>query len=198
MFVNVIPPWALPRIVFGFTPAGSPIVLDEAPAAMFTPLPEFAIEPELVAFAPMRFRSSTAPVVPLPVSSTPCEALPPIRFPVPVVLLPIIFAGKRVRLSGWFKADSLQGTAYLEVFAHTPGGAKRSPIYEMLGNTFDWTRLEIEYDVPADAVTVWPWLHVPAPFRGTVWLDDAEFEAIGPAKSAAAPAAPAAGTRKRK
>lgn len=108
------------------------------------------------------------------------------------------FAGKRVRLSGWFKADSLQGTAYLEVFAHTPGGAKRSPIYEMLGNTFDWTRLEIEYDVPADAVTVWPWLHVPAPFRGTVWLDDAEFEAIGPAKSAAAPAAPAAGTRKRK
>lgn len=92
-------------------------------------------------------------------------------------------AGKRVRLSGWFKGDSLRGTAYLEVFAHTPTGPRRSPVFEMLGNTFDWTRLQIEYDVPADAQTIWPWLYIPAPFEGTVWLDDAELEVIGPAST---------------
>lgn len=100
-------------------------------------------------------------------------------------------AGKRVRLSGWFKADSLVGTAYLEVFAHSAMGPKRSPVYDMLGNTFDWTRLQIEYDVPAGSLTVWPWLYIPAPFRGTVWIDDAEFEVIGPAQAPKPPGAPA-------
>lgn len=91
-------------------------------------------------------------------------------------------AGKRVRLSCWFKADSLVGSAYLEVFAHSPSGPKRSPVYEMLSSTFDWTKLQIEYDIPEGSVTTWPWLYVPAPFRGTVWIDDAEFEVIGAAK----------------
>ncbi len=108
-------------------------------------------------------------------------------------------AGKRVRLSGWFKADSLVGTAYLEIFAHTVNGPKRSPIFDMLGETFDWKQLSMEYDVPADAVTVWPWLNIAAPFRGTVWIDDAEFEVIGPAKGGSNPAPkPAAAAPKRR
>ncbi|MFN8589108.1 MAG: hypothetical protein U0704_15055 [Candidatus Eisenbacteria bacterium] len=90
-------------------------------------------------------------------------------------------AGKRLRLTGWFKADSLQGSAYLEMFAHTAAGPHRSPLYEMLSNTFDWTQLSMEWNVPPGTVTVWPWLHVPAPFRGTVWLDDASLEVVGPA-----------------
>lgn len=99
-------------------------------------------------------------------------------------------AGKRVRLSGWFKADSLVGTAYLEVFAHTVAGPKRSLVFEMLSNTFDWTRLQIEYDVPEGALTLWPWLFMPAPFDGTVWIDDAELEVVGPAQGAKPAASP--------
>lgn len=106
-------------------------------------------------------------------------------------------AGKRVRLSGWFKGDSLQNRAYLEFYAHTMHGPKFAPRYQMLGATFDWTRLEIEYDVPKDAQIVWPWLAVSAPFRGTLWLDDAELVVLGPAKDDAAPPAGKPASRRR-
>lgn len=100
-------------------------------------------------------------------------------------------AGKRIRLSAWFKADSLQSNAFLEIFAHTANGPKFAPRYEMLGGTFDWTRLQVEYDVPADAQTLWLWLNASAPYRGTVWFDDAELLVLGPAKDAPALVTPA-------
>jgi len=90
--------------------------------------------------------------------------------------------GQRVRLTGWFKGDSLKGIAYVKIFAH---GLKthvtQSPGAEMLSNTWDWQQLEIELNIPDDAVLVWANLIAQAPSRGTVWIDDATFEVLGPA-----------------
>ena len=90
--------------------------------------------------------------------------------------------GQRVRLSGWFKGDSLIGIAYVKVFAH---GLKthvtQSPGAELLSNTWDWQLLSIEFNIPEDAELVWTNLNAQAPARGTVWIDDASFEVLGPA-----------------
>jgi len=90
--------------------------------------------------------------------------------------------GQRVRLSGWFKGDSLIGIAYVKIFSH---GLKtrvtQSPGAEMMSNTWDWHKLEIELNIPDDAVMVWANLTAQAPARGTVWVDDASFEVLGPA-----------------
>ena len=90
--------------------------------------------------------------------------------------------GQRVRLSGWFKGDSLKGTAYVKIYAQ---GLKtrvtQSPGAELLSNTWDWTLLSIELNIPDDAALVWADLQAQAPARGTVWIDDASFEVLGPA-----------------
>jgi hypothetical protein len=90
--------------------------------------------------------------------------------------------GQRVRLTGWFKGDSLKGIAYVKIFAH---GLKthvtQSPGAEMLSNTWDWQQIAIEFNVPEDAELVWTNLNAQAPAHGTVWIDDASFEVLGPA-----------------
>ena len=90
--------------------------------------------------------------------------------------------GQRVRLSGWFKGDSLIGIAYVKIYAQ---GLKthvtQSPGAELLSNSWDWKPLAIELDIPDDAVLVWANLQAGAPARGTVWIDDASFEVLGPA-----------------
>ena len=105
--------------------------------------------------------------------------------------------GQRVRLSGWFKGDSLKGIAYVKIFAQ--GLASRvtqSPGAEMLSNTWDWQPLSIELNIPDDAVIVWANLQAQAPARGTVWIDDASFEVLGPATPAPGAAKPPQGTKK--
>jgi hypothetical protein len=57
----------------------------------------------------------------------------------------------------------------------------QSPGAEMLSNTWDWQQLSIELNIPEDAVLVWADLQAQAPSRGTVWIDDASFEVLGPA-----------------
>jgi hypothetical protein len=104
--------------------------------------------------------------------------------------------GQRVRLSGWFKGDSLVGTAYLKVYAHgLRSHVAQSPGAELLSGTWDWKQLTIEFDIPDDAELVWAHLQAAAPAHGTVWVDDARFEVIGPARGPGAPATPA-GTRR--
>jgi len=102
--------------------------------------------------------------------------------------------GMRVRLSGWFKGDSLKGIAYVKIFAQgLKSRVTQSPGAEMLSNTWDWQQLSIELNVPEDAVLVWADLQAQAPARGTVWIDDASFEVLGPAPpppTAAKPAPP--------
>ena len=97
--------------------------------------------------------------------------------------------GQRVRLTGWFKGDSLIGTALVKIYSHgMKSRVVQSPGAELLSGTWDWKQLAIELDIPEDSEIVWAHLQAFAPARGTVWLDDAKFEVIGPARSAAKPA----------
>jgi len=100
--------------------------------------------------------------------------------------------GQRVRLSGWFRGDSLIGSAYLKIYSHgLKTHVRQSPGAELLSGTWDWKPLTIEFDIADDAELVWAHLQAAAPARGTVWVDDARFEVIGPAKGPGAPATPA-------
>ena len=98
--------------------------------------------------------------------------------------------GQRVRLSAWLKGDSLQGTALVKIYAQ---GLKthvlQSPAAELMSGTWDWHQLAIELDIPNDAELVWANCLALAPALGTVWIDDASFEVVGPAKTTATPAA---------
>lgn len=98
---------------------------------------------------------------------------------------------KRVRLTGWYKGDSLMNSAYVKVFSHgLQSRVKQSPAGELLSGTWDWKPLSIEFDVAPDADLVWANLLVTAPARGQVWIDDASFEVIGPARTARPAATP--------
>ncbi len=89
-------------------------------------------------------------------------------------------AGKRVRVSAWFKGDSLKGTAYVKVWAQAPRfGLEQSPGREMLSGTFDWQLLESDFDVPHGTEILWAWFLINAPAEGTLWIDDAKFEVLG-------------------
>jgi len=105
--------------------------------------------------------------------------------------------GQRVRLSGWFKGDSLKGVAYVKLYAQ---GLKtrvtQSPGAELLSNTWDWQQISIELNIPDDAVIVWANLQAQAPARGTVWIDDASFEVLGPAPPPPGAAKPPQGSKK--
>ncbi|MEQ1832324.1 MAG: hypothetical protein ABL977_04650 [Candidatus Eisenbacteria bacterium] len=97
--------------------------------------------------------------------------------------------GKRVRLSGWYKGDSLIGTCYVKVYSHgLHSRVRQSPGAELLSGTWDWKELSIEYDIPEDSELVWANLVASAPARGTVWIDDARFEVIGPSRTPPKPA----------
>ena len=100
--------------------------------------------------------------------------------------------GQRVRLSAWFKGDSLQGTALVKIYAQgMRTHVLQSPAAELMSGTWDWKQLAIELDIPDDAELVWANLQALAPATGTVWMDDASFEVIGPATSKpGTPAAP--------
>lgn len=100
--------------------------------------------------------------------------------------------GQRVRLSGWYKGDSLEGSCFVKIYAQgLRTRVLQSPGAELLSGTWDWKELAIELDIPDDAELVWANLLVLAPARGTVWIDDARFEVVGPAtvRAAAKPTA---------
>ena len=105
--------------------------------------------------------------------------------------------GQHVRLSAWLKGDSLRGIVYMKVYAHgLKSRLAQSGAGEMLSDTWDWRQVSIEYDVPDDAEEVWANIQARAPAVGRVWIDDARFEVLGPAATAAAatkkpPGAPA-------
>ena len=97
--------------------------------------------------------------------------------------------GQRVRLTGWYKGDSLVNTAYVKIYAHgTRSRVTQSPGGELFSGTWDWKPLTAELDVPDDAELVWANLLVTAPARGQVWIDDARFEVLGPVAKKPAPA----------
>lgn len=91
--------------------------------------------------------------------------------------------GQRVRLSAWLKGDSLLGVAFVKIYAQgLKSRVLQSPGAELLSETWDWKQIAIELDIPNDAEMVWANIQALAPARGTVWIDDARFEVVGPAK----------------
>jgi hypothetical protein len=95
--------------------------------------------------------------------------------------------GKRVRMSGWVKTDSLKSLAYAMVFAHTPRGIHSVAQPEQFGQTTPWTKTTIEMDLPADTYLVWAWFSHDAPRPGIVHWDDCSLEVIGKAKTPGPP-----------
>ena len=109
-------------------------------------------------------------------------------------------AGKRLRLSGWVKCDSLMSQAYIKLYCTTLERDEDVGAPQLIGNTAPWTRLEMEMDVPKNTYQVWAWLLYNAPSDGRVYFDDASLEVVGPARRAPVPPArgkptPSPGTR---
>ncbi len=116
-------------------------------------------------------------------------------------------AGKRLRLSGWVKTDSLKGgLAYIRLYASSLSrGMVQSEPGKVFSLTNDWTPVSLEMDTPRDAYEIWAWFAYNVPATGLVYYDDASLEVLGPAGGAAsgagrkpAPSATADGPEKPK
>ena len=105
-------------------------------------------------------------------------------------------AGKRIRLTGWVRCDSLMSQAYVKLYCTTLKQDEDTGAPKLIGNTTPWTQLQMEMDVPKDAFQVWAWLLYNAPAEGRVYFDDASLEVLGPARGEPAAAAPAVTPRK--
>ncbi len=108
-------------------------------------------------------------------------------------------AGKHLRLSGWLKTDSLQGTASVQVYFKTTEGF-RHPIPKLYSGTNDWTYVSVEGDSPPDTYEVWAWFEYESPATGRVYFDDGVLEVLGEAAKPPPPPkpAPAAGKTAKK
>jgi hypothetical protein len=91
-------------------------------------------------------------------------------------------AGKRVRLSGYIKTDSLKSPAMCLLYAHAVRGSVQPPQPHTVTGTRDWTFVKLEMDCPADTYAVWAWFGWNAPNPGRVWFDDLALEVVGQAK----------------
>jgi len=91
-----------------------------------------------------------------------------------------LVAGKQVKLTAWFKADSLEEDLYPLLAWVTPDGSDREPSIQRLHGTFDWTETTVIANVPEQAVHLWVWLMLSAPTRGRLWMDDAKLTVLGP------------------
>lgn len=89
--------------------------------------------------------------------------------------------GKRIRLTGWIKGDSLQGLAYLKVYCNTPNGDTQEPTPRQFSGTFPWTKAEMVIDTPPVTYGVWGWFLYNAPAKGSVSYDNVSMEILGPA-----------------
>lgn len=104
--------------------------------------------------------------------------------------------GKRLRLTAWVKTDSLMSHAYLKLYCTRLQGDLDVGAPKLVGGTTDWTKLQIEMDVPKDTYQVSAWVVYNAPSDGTVWFDDASLEILGPATGELYPPVKAAPARK--
>lgn len=105
-------------------------------------------------------------------------------------------AGKRLRLTGWIKTDSMTTHGYVKLYATTLARDEDVGSPQLVGGTTDWTRIGIEMDIPKDAYQVYAWMVYNAPSDGTIWFDDASLEVLGPATGDLDPRAkPAPGSK---
>lgn len=92
--------------------------------------------------------------------------------------------GKRVRIGGWFRGDSLTAGAFVLVSTNSFREKQQSGTTQQLTDSFDWTYTSTEFDVPADAEILWAWMMLNAPVQGRLWIDDASLEVVGPSSKA--------------
>jgi hypothetical protein len=92
-------------------------------------------------------------------------------------------AGKRIKLSGWVKTDSLKSVAYALLYANTPRGVVQESQPQQFSRDTPWTETTLEMDVPPDASLVWAWFCHDAPRPGVVRWDDCKVEVLGKAKT---------------
>jgi len=93
-------------------------------------------------------------------------------------------SGKRLRFSGWFKCDSLKSQAYIKLYATTLARDEDIGTPRVIGGTTDWTKLEMEMDLPEGTYQVWASLLYNAPSEGRVYFDDASLEIVGTSRTA--------------
>jgi hypothetical protein len=108
-------------------------------------------------------------------------------------------SGKRLRLVGYAKAESLGSSVFVDLFFHTRTGYLRTSSPHTVYGTVDWTKLDVEADVPENTYAVWAWIEYTAPVPGDAYFDDMSLEVMGPATGQPTPGlildpAPAAGS----
>jgi hypothetical protein len=89
--------------------------------------------------------------------------------------------GKRLRLKGWVKTDSLAGLAYTKIYFTTLDGSVHDSTPRQFGQNTPWTEAVMEVDAPPGTYIAWPWFVFNVPATGRVWFDDISFEITGPA-----------------
>jgi hypothetical protein len=105
----------------------------------------------------------------------------PIRTGVCQVFSSPHLAGKRLRISGWMRTDSLMVEAFIKLYCSTAEGDVQVPATAQIAGTRDWTHLVLEMDAPPGTLMVWPWFLYSAPATGHLYIDDCSLEVIGPA-----------------
>lgn len=103
--------------------------------------------------------------------------------------------GKRVRLVGYVKPDTLKSLAYAKIFAHTRTGVFQEVAPDGASSTKPWTPLTVEMDLPADTYSVWVWFAYTAPAHGLLRVDDVSLQVLGPAGAGAQPINTSSGGR---
>jgi hypothetical protein len=88
--------------------------------------------------------------------------------------------GKRLRLSGFIKTDSLKSSTFLKVHCHSITGEKPAVSTDIITGTRDWTPTSVEIDAPPDTYAIWAWFMYVAPTPGKVYFDDARLEVVEP------------------
>jgi len=97
-------------------------------------------------------------------------------------------AGKRLRLSGWVKTDSLRELAFIRIYCNSLSrGMVQSEPGQAFSLTTDWLSTSLEMDVPLDAYEVWAWFAYNTPATGLVYYDDTSLEVVGPARTLPTP-----------
>lgn len=91
------------------------------------------------------------------------------------------YTGKRMRLSGWVKSETVAGWAGLWMRVDGNGSPSRTLAFDNMQSrgikgTTDWTRYEVVLDVADDAKAVAFGILLDG--EGKVWLSDVKFESV--------------------
>lgn len=114
-------------------------------------------------------------------SATARATTPDARHAVTQQVIPLDYAGKRVRIIGYVRTSELDGHAGLTFAAYGMGlytvlAESETPADQALRADTDWTQLELIVDIPADTLLISFGLYVIG--SGEVWIDDFAIEIV--------------------